>query len=91
MENPCIKGMTVDTCPFNPRLGCDCGANKPRVTSSEHDIPLRNPVHGGKITCHKCGGFLFDKDFVEEHYGVHFHDYCFNRYEHYYGLDKPLD
>lgn len=25
--NPCIKGMTVDTCPHNPRLGCDCGAN----------------------------------------------------------------
>lgn len=28
--NPCIKGMTVDTCRFNPILGCDCGANAPR-------------------------------------------------------------
>lgn len=27
--NPCIKGMTVETCPHNPRLGCDCGANPP--------------------------------------------------------------
>lgn len=24
------KGMTKETCPFNPRLGCDCGANPPR-------------------------------------------------------------
>ena len=26
----CIKGMTQDTCPFNPILGCDCGQNKPK-------------------------------------------------------------
>lgn len=25
--NPCIKGMTKDTCPYNPLLGCDCRAN----------------------------------------------------------------
>lgn len=25
----CQKGMTKDTCPYNPNLGCDCGANLP--------------------------------------------------------------
>lgn len=25
----CEKGMTKDTCPYNPRLGCDCGLNPP--------------------------------------------------------------
>lgn len=29
-KNPCIKGMTVETCPHNPILGCDCKANPPR-------------------------------------------------------------
>lgn len=27
--NPCVKGMTPETCPHNPRLGCDCKANPP--------------------------------------------------------------
>ncbi len=28
--NPCLKeGMSVSTCRYNPRLGCDCGFHKP--------------------------------------------------------------
>lgn len=54
--------------------------------------------------CHKCGkgtelGVLLpfeslvhanDKP-MKEYPDVWFHVDCFNRYEHYYGLDKPLD
>lgn len=57
---------------------------------------ITNPVHGGKVTCRKCscfisegtGGKSMDTDnghwvwFCEEHW---------NRYEHYYDLDKPID
>ena len=31
----CVKGMTHDTCPYNPLLGCDCGYNRPRRIRSE--------------------------------------------------------
>jgi hypothetical protein len=24
----CKKGLTKDTCPYNPALGCDCGLNE---------------------------------------------------------------
>lgn len=34
--NPCVKGMTVNTCPYNPLLGCDCGAN-PAWTKDQLD------------------------------------------------------
>lgn len=52
-------------------------------------------VHGGKITCHKCNSFL-ERELAEDPWfeyesGIYFHTKCFNRYEHYYGLDKPLD
>lgn len=58
---------------------------------------ITNPVHGGKETCYKCNGFILEGD----HYVypldnfldnvTYFHKDCFNRYEHYYGLDKPID
>lgn len=58
-----------------------------------------NPTHGGKVTCHKCGGFVTEDDAIgyfsfqhrDEFPHVHFHKECFNEYEHYYGLDKPID
>lgn len=56
----------------------------------EHSAHITNPIHGGKVTCHKCGGFLCENDslFIMK---VYFHEDCFNRYEHYYGLDRPID
>lgn len=33
-EDKCTKGMTRDTCPYNPILGCDCGQHKPRFNSA---------------------------------------------------------
>lgn len=60
---------------------------------------LTDPTHGGKITCHKCQGFILEGD--EKGYFLpvrmnkiavaHFHNDCYNPYEHYYGLDKPID
>lgn len=47
--------------------------------------------------CHKCKKEI---DFVKNDYmlypvnmdlSVYFHKDCFNRYEHYYGLDKAID
>ncbi len=35
LATECVKGMTHDTCPYNPLLGCDCGYNKPRKIRSE--------------------------------------------------------
>lgn len=69
------------------------------------DIPkfepsyLTHPAHGGKVTCHKCEGFIkigeemgyLDHQHREDFPSVHFHKLCFNSYEHYYGLDKPID
>lgn len=60
---------------------------------------LTNPVHGGKVTCHKCGRFIVKEDEVgymsvqhnDEFPHAHFHKDCYNHYEHYYGLDKPID
>ena len=58
---------------------------------------ITNPLHGGKVTCHKCNGFILEgdhyiypKDYMLEDV-IYFHKDCFNKYEHYYGLDKPLD
>jgi len=51
-----------------------------------------DPTHGGKIDCHKCGNWIYeDQEHVEFDKGVFFHEDCFNRYEHYYGLNKPID
>lgn len=53
----------------------------------------------GPHTCHKCKLLIEDgdgKEFInypndEPFLATWFHDKCFNRYEHYYGLDKPVD
>lgn len=63
------------------------------------DAHVTDPVHGGKVTCHKCNGFIIAKEHVGYWYAQHkdefpkhhFHKECFNRYEHYYGIDKPID
>ncbi len=60
---------------------------------------ITNPAHGGKVTCHKCGQFILEGDgegyldhqHKDEFPKVWFHKACYNRYEHYYGLDKPID
>jgi len=62
-------------------------------------VYVTNPNHGGKITCHKCGGFIPEEDAIsywsfqhsDEFPHAHFHKDCYNEYEHYYGLDKPID
>lgn len=66
---------------------------------SEQAAFKTNPNHGGKVVCHKCGGFIpedewegyWDHQHRDEFPAASFHINCFNRYEHYYGLDKPLD
>lgn len=80
--------MTFDTCRYNPRLGCDCGFHKPSL-----DVYITDPIHGGKIVCHECSDFFRQTKDVPVKYseGVYFHEGCFNRYKHYYGLDKPID
>jgi hypothetical protein len=63
------------------------------------DLHVTDPSHGGKVTCHKCNGFILHRDWVpywdhqhkDEFPKEHFHKDCYNRYEHYYGLDKPID
>jgi len=60
---------------------------------------VTDPSHGGKVTCHKCGSFIQRKDWVPyrdrqhktEFANYHFHRACYNDYEHYYGIDKPID
>ena len=60
---------------------------------------VTDPSHGGKVTCHKCGGFIaegneigyLDHQHRNEFPAVHFHKHCYNQYDHYYGLDKPID
>ena len=102
-QKTCLKGMAKDTCPYNPRLGCDCGANPPRRVNAEfistvdltrRPIPdsayfITDPHHGGKISCYKCSGFFKAGVDVEiKIHGVSFHEGCYNSY---YGLDKPID
>lgn len=53
---------------------------------------ITDPIHGGKITCHKCCGFITEMyPYVVYSPGVYFHYDHYNGYEHYYGLDKPID
>lgn len=56
----------------------------------EQECYVTNPLHGGKATCHTCQEFIVNEKFVMN-YGVYFHKDCWNGYEHYYGLDKPID
>lgn len=61
------------------------------------DMHVTNPAHGGKVTCHTCGGFIEEGDEILYRYPLrsgpdtYFHQKCYNTYEHYYGLDKPID
>jgi hypothetical protein len=58
-----------------------------------------NPHHGGKVTCHKCNGFIIEESGIGYYNVQHstefpntwFHQDCYNPYEHYYGLDRPID
>lgn len=61
---------------------------------------ITNPEHGGKVCCHKCGGFItrlsnhvpyLDHQHKNDFPRCWFHEECFNPYEHYYGIDRPLD
>jgi hypothetical protein len=70
------------------------------MSQNLHDlIHVTDPAHGGKVTCYKCNGFIQQKDAVPYRDRQHkddfpntwFHKDCYNRYEHYYGLDKPID
>lgn len=71
----------------------------PTYITTDGDFYVTNPVHGGKVTCHKCNGFIKKKDSVpyldhqhrDDFPRYHFHKDCYNPYEHYYGIDKPID
>lgn len=60
---------------------------------------VTDPTHGGKVTCHECNGFIqvfeaegyWDNQHKDEFPKAWFHKRCYNRYKHYYGLDKPID
>ncbi len=55
---------------------------------------VTDPRHGGKVTCHKCNDFIQEKDLFQANkflFNKQFHKDCFNPYEHYYGLDRPID
>jgi hypothetical protein len=73
----------------------DWNPNDPLNT---REFYVTNPVHGGKETCHKCNGFIkrgehliFTNCGGDQEFDVNFHRDCFNPYEHYYGLDRPID
>jgi len=54
----------------------------------------RAKKHGWDKVCHKCGKLIEgEAHFYEEDNGVKaiFHKDCYNQYEHYYGLDRPID
>lgn len=78
--------------PWYPRPDPD-DETKPDV---EH---ITNPSHGGKVTCHTCSGFIIegkgtgylDHQHPKDFPSVWFHTECYNPYEHYYGIDKPID
>ncbi len=58
-----------------------------------------DPTHSGKATCHKCHKWIEENEYLGyydfqhkyEFPKAHFHKRCYNNYEHYYGLDKPID
>lgn len=53
----CLKGMTFDTCPFNPRLGCDCGYNKKKDTMKVLFLDV-DGVLNNDLTKEKCCGYV---------------------------------
>jgi L-amino acid N-acyltransferase YncA len=92
-----MSSLTDKGCTFP---NCECKvpdyafSEEKRVKFCKMLAYITNPAHGGKVTCHKCNGFIKEGD-------VHiwrgdmnitwFHKDCYNPYEHYYGLDKPID
>lgn len=60
-----------------------------------------NDLHADPITeetglCHKCLKPIIEAERLIFHPedaldGAQFHKSCFNPYEHYYGLDRPID
>jgi hypothetical protein len=60
---------------------------------------ITDPVHGGKVTCHECNGFILKEDdigywdhqYIREFPRYHFHKACYQAWKHYYGIDKPID
>jgi len=53
-------------------------------------------VHGGKVCCEKCGGFIYEgeEQILTGSIGEKFYwhkEPCFNIYEHYYGPYRPID
>lgn len=54
----CMKGMTKDTCPYNPRLGCDCGQNPP--SGPDPLVDRDCAVLDGKCDCPNTGGSVPD-------------------------------
>lgn len=68
-----------------------------QLLKENDEFYVTNPIHGGKETCHKCNGFIKHIDLRaysnKDRYppDIYFHKECFNPYEHYYGLDRPID
>jgi len=48
----CPKGMTWDTCPYNQRLGCDCGYHKGdnKCSSKEQSTNVPDVISSGTKT-----------------------------------------
>ena len=73
--------------------------NRISIPTDTIDGFVSNPVHGGKVTCHKCNGSILQSEHLpywdyqhgNEYPSIHFHKGCYNQYEHYYGLDRPID
>lgn len=57
---------------------------------------VTDPAHGGKVTCRRCSSFIdgghpyfsYNTGTGEKLFWC---EPCFNRYEPYYDLDKPID
>lgn len=61
----------------------------------EQKMYLTNPVHGGKVTCRVCGGFIDQEQKFIKRGNTYEHldsqgPEC-NRYANYYGPGKPID
>jgi endogenous inhibitor of DNA gyrase (YacG/DUF329 family) len=37
---------------------------------------ITNPMHGGKVTCPKCGAFLKEGETIVLEYGAQVHPFC---------------
>lgn len=90
-STPNIEWKLCDEC-TDPM---DCGSLQSCHNKSSVNY-ITNRTHGGKVTCHKCNDFILTGKGVLYPRGgfrdtdTWFHVKCFDRYEHYYGLDKPI-